>query len=97
MPHFVQCDVEGAEFAVFECPKDTDQAPPVILLNESWAAKSFVNVWRFFEFLGSLVNAQYRFFEIGKAGLTELRSTELDYANVLAVPEHRYSDIEVLA
>ena len=101
VPHFVKCDVEGAELAVFRGARkilDKADAPVILFELNTWAASSFGNrLSDYSEFLGSLVNAKYRFFEIDKAGLTELRSTELDYANVLAVPEHRYSDIEVLA
>ena len=90
-PHFIKCDVEGAELSVFKgAVKMLNRADAPILLFElnTKAALAFgTTTTAYFEFLESLDQPKYSFFEVTKGGLMDLKSREIKYTNVLAIPE----------
>lgn len=91
LPDFIKCDVEGAELLVFSgAVKALDRADAPVILFEvnSKAAEGFGKTSNaYFDFLSSLENPGYVFFNVSAEGIEELRSTELEYTNVVAVPK----------
>lgn len=93
VPQFIKCDVEGAEMAVFRGgvkTLDRDKAPVILFEVNTKAAVAFG--WRtseYFEFLESLKNPKYRFFDVSSTGMDNLHLDMVEYTNVVAVPETR--------
>ena len=91
VPQFIKCDVEGAELSIFKGGLKTlnrVDAPVILFEINALAAKSFgVNTTDYFDLLESLENPAYNFFEVSTKGIEKLRSKEIKYANVVAVPE----------
>lgn len=92
-PGFIKCDVEGAELMVFAGARkilDRADAPVVLFELNRKAAQSFGKTTAdYFEFFGRLEHAQYSFFEVLPEGLKDLRSHDVDYANIAAIPASR--------
>lgn len=93
VPQFIKCDVEGAELSVFRGGIETldrFDAPVILFEVNAKAARSFgSDVREYFEFLESLKNPGYTFFDVSASGIYELRSRTIEYANVIAIPDHR--------
>lgn len=93
IPQFIKCDVEGAELAVFTGATKTlnrMDAPIILFEVNAKAAKSFsTNVKDYFDFLESLENPRYEFFEVLRKGIKVLSLREIEYTNVIAVPEQK--------
>lgn len=91
LPHFIKCDVEGAELSVFRGAVNTLNRvdAPIILfeLNRKAASAFGVTTTAYFDFLESLDKPKYGFFEVTKDGLKDLKSKKIEYANVLAIPK----------
>jgi FkbM family methyltransferase len=90
-PSFIKCDVEGAELTVFRGAAkvlNRHNAPVILFELNSKAAAAFgTTTAAYFEFLESLDQPKYTFFEVTPAGLKELSVGEIEYTNVLALPE----------
>lgn len=90
-PDFIKCDVEGAEISVFHGAKKTLNSPdaPIVMFEVIGRAASafgkrasdYLDVFR------SLDTPRYRLFVIEREGISELVSDDIDYANVVAIPE----------
>jgi len=91
VPNFIKCDVEGAELSVFAGGiKMLDRVDAPILLFEinSGAAHAFDKTSEsYFEFLRKLDKPQYIFFEVLPDRIEELKSSNVNYANILALPQ----------
>lgn len=91
LPHFIKCDVEGAELSVFKGAVNTlnrVDAPILLFELNTKAASAFgTTTTAYFDFLESLDQPKYVFFEVTKDGLRKLKSREIEYTNVLALPE----------
>lgn len=89
--HFIKCDVEGAELAVFLGARemlDRSDAPIMLFEVNRKAAEAFGNKpSSYFDFLTSLEAARFVFFEVLMEGIKPLESVAIEYANILAVPE----------
>lgn len=94
VPHFIKCDVEGAELAVFTGATKTlsrTDAPIILFEVNAKAAKSFsTNVKDYFDFLESLENPRYKFFEVLRTGIKDLSLWEIEYTNVVAIPKQKF-------
>lgn len=94
VPHFIKCDVEGAELSVFKgAVKTLDRADAPILLfelNTKAAAAFGSTTGAYFELLRSLDAAKYSFFEVTPDGVRELTSTDVEYTNVVAIPASKH-------
>ncbi len=93
LPSFIKCDVEGAELRVFSGAKkilDREDAPVVLFELNRKAAESFGGkITQYFDFFETLEHPKYSFFEVLPTGITDLRSREIDYANIVAIPASR--------
>ncbi len=94
LPDFIKCDVEGGEFAVFSGGKttlDRVDAPLVLFEANARAAKGFgLTSTSAKDFLTNLEHPRFKFFELQEAGnLAPLRDSEIQYLNILAVPESK--------
>ncbi len=91
LPDFIKCDVEGAELLVFSGAArslDRVDAPVILFEVNAKAADSFGKTSNaYFDFLSSLEKPGYVFFNVSAGGIEELRSTEIEYTNVVAVPK----------
>jgi len=91
IPEFIKCDVEGAELSIFKgAIKHLNQvSAPIVLfeINPLAAAAFGKTTADYFDFLESLEYPKYKFFEVSLDGIRELKSKEIEYANVVAVPE----------
>jgi FkbM family methyltransferase len=91
VPQFIKCDVEGAELSVFSGALKTlnrTDAPIIMFELNERAARSFgTTVKEYFELLESLDKPKYDFFEVLPNGLKILRSREIEYTNVIAIPK----------
>ena len=91
IPQFIKCDVEGAELSIFNGAKtilNRTDAPVVMFEIIKKAAISFnKNTTDYFDFIESLEKPKYKFYEILPQGIQKLKSRDIDYANILAVPE----------
>lgn len=89
-PQFIKCDVEGAEFGVFNGGRsmlNREDAPILMFELNKQAAKSFgKSTGDYFDLLESLDKPGYRFYEVRGSGIEELRSRDIPYTNVLAIP-----------
>lgn len=89
-PSFIKCDVEGAEPAVFGgAAQILNRADAPVLLFEinSAAASAFGKTSEsYFQILESFENANYNFYEVTSDELKPVNSTQINYANILAVP-----------
>lgn len=90
---FIKCDVEGAEISVFLGARemlDRSDAPILLFEVNRNAAKAFGNEpSSYFDFLKSLESARFVFFEVLMEGIKPLESVEIEYANILAIPESK--------
>lgn len=90
-PQFIKCDVEGAELSIFQgAAKHLDRVDaPVILfeVNPLAAAAFGKETTDYFDFLESLKHPGYKFFEVSLDGIRHLKVKQVEYCNVLAVPE----------
>lgn len=93
LPDFIKCDVEGAELSIFRGGIETlnRAAAPFILFEvNAKAAKAFGKTTTdYFNFLKSFDDAKYTFFEVLADGVRELKPKEIQYTNVVAVPEQK--------
>ncbi len=91
LPQFIKCDVEGSELSVFKGATNTlnRMDAPILLfeLNRKAASAFGTTTTAYFDFLESLEQPKYSFFEVTKDGLIQLKSKEIEYTNVLAVPQ----------
>lgn len=91
VPNFIKCDVEGAELSIFKGAiklLNRIDAPIIMFEVNSRAASAFeVTAPVYFEFLESLENPKYNFFEVTDKGFKKLESREIEFANVVAIPE----------
>lgn len=96
MPDFVKCDVEGAELLIFDGGRiafDRKDAPVILFEIVRRAAAAFGNAPAdYFEMLRSFSDARYEFYEVLPKGMSPLLSTDIEYANVLAVPANRVEE-----
>lgn len=94
VPHFIKCDVEGAELSVFKgAIKTLDRTDaPVLLfeLNTSAAAAFGSTTSEYFDLLRSLKKAEYSFFEVTADGTREFASNDIEYTNVVAIPASKH-------
>lgn len=93
-PDFIKCDVEGAELRVFEGGRRTlsqVDAPIVLFEANECASRGFgVGVSAAKDFLTTLKEPRYRFFEVHAGGkLAELQEVNPSFSNILAVPESK--------
>lgn len=93
-PDFVKCDVEGAELKVLAGARatlDREDAPTILFEANVHTARGFgLTVSSARDFLAALARAQYRFFEVGRAGaLTPSVDLHPVHSNLLAVPASR--------
>lgn len=90
-PQFIKCDVEGAELSVFKGAfKLLNRVDAPILMFEvnAKAAHSFgIDVKDYFALLESFEKAKYNFFEVLPNEVKFLEERELEFTNVIAVPE----------
>jgi len=100
IPDFIKCDVEGAELKVFigaEKTLDREDAPVILFEANIYTVKGFdISVTAAMDFLASLKNARYKFYEQLDDGYSELQYSHKEHANILAVPEgklKRYTTI----
>lgn len=95
VPQFIKCDVEGAELSIFTGGVKTlnrTDAPIIMFEVIAKAAKAYsANVNSYFDILKSLEDSKYLFFEVMSDGIKELKSTEIEYANVVAIPHAKRS------
>lgn len=91
VPKFIKCDVEGAELSIFKGGINTlnrADAPVILFEANALAAKSFgANINDYFDFLKSLENPEYNFFEVTAKGIKKLISMDIEFTNVIAVPK----------
>lgn len=91
VPTFIKCDVEGAELSIFKGGINTlnrADAPVILFEANALAAKSFgANINDYFDFLKSLKNPEYNFFEVTAKGIEKLKAKEIKFENVIAVPK----------
>ncbi|CAN5312370.1 hypothetical protein BH10ACI1_BH10ACI1_07010 [soil metagenome] len=91
VPQFIKCDVEGAELLIFKGSVNTlnrVDAPVILFEANALAAKSFgANITDYFDFLKSLKNPKYSFFEVSTKGLEKLKAKEIEFTNIIAVPK----------
>jgi FkbM family methyltransferase len=93
-PDFIKCDVEGAELRVFEGGVRTlnrVDAPIILFEANECASRGFnVGVSAAKDFLASLKEPHYRFYEIHEGGkLVAMEEVNLTFSNILAVPESK--------
>lgn len=93
VPQFIKCDVEGAELSVFTGAIKTlnrTDAPVIMFEVNAKAAKSFgADVKDYFALLESLEKPKYKFFEVLPEEINILESREIEFKNVIAVPDAR--------
>lgn len=91
IPQFIKCDVEGAELSVFHGGIKTlnrVDAPIIMFEVNAKAAHAFGKTTNsFFNFLESLEQPEYNFFEVLSNGIQKLKSTEIEFTNIVAVPK----------
>lgn len=91
VPDFIKCDVEGAELSVFQSGERTIDRPdaPVILfeVNRQAAAAFGYAADDAISFLKGLKQPRYQFFEVRTDAIVPVSSGDLEYSNILAVPE----------
>lgn len=93
-PDFIKCDVEGAELRVFEGGAMTlnkVDAPIILFEANECASRGFnVGVSAAKDFLASLKEPHYRFFEIEEgAKLSAMQNVNPTFSNILAIPESK--------
>jgi FkbM family methyltransferase len=93
-PDFIKCDVEGAELRVFEGGIRTlsrVDAPIIMFEANECASRGFnVGVSAAKDFLASLKEPHYRFYEILKGGkLLAMQDVNQTFSNILAIPESK--------
>ncbi|MGZ8848149.1 MAG: FkbM family methyltransferase, partial [Pyrinomonadaceae bacterium] len=93
-PDFIKCDVEGAELRVFEGGAGTlnrVDAPIILFEANECASRGFnVAVSAAKDFLASLKEPGYRFYEVHKGGkLLAIESVNPIFSNILAIPESK--------
>jgi len=96
-PHFVKCDVEGAELRVFRGGAgtfDRVDAPIVLFESNVYTSRGFgVGMWDAKEFLANLPRPAYTFFEVrGGGALSADGAFNSVHSNILAVPKARLGD-----
>ncbi len=93
LPSFIKCDVEGAELSVFSGAGkllDRGDAPVVLFELNRKAAKAFGrDTSEYFEYFESLEYPRYSFFEVLPQGLQKLSTRNLEYTNIVAIPESK--------
>lgn len=98
-PQFIKCDVEGAELSVFSGASKTlnkTDAPVIMFEVNAKAAKSFgASVNDYFALLESFEKPKYEFFEVLPEGIKVLKSREIEYTNVMAIPVSKRDLLEV--
>lgn len=97
LPRFIKCDIEGAEFSVFRGGRillDREDAPTLMFELNRLAALAFDSTPSdCLEFLKSIERPNYSFFRITAEGIESLKSSDLDYGNILAVPFRQLGDL----
>lgn len=93
-PDFIKCDVEGAELRVFEGGARTlsrVDAPIILFEANECASRGFnIGVSAAKDFLASLKEPHYRFYEIHEGGrLVAMQNVNPSFSNILAVPESK--------
>lgn len=91
LPDYIKCDVEGAELMVFSGAKeilDREEAPIILFESLEKCSRGFgLEKSAASDFLASLQNPNYQFFEVCKGGeLKPVASSNFDNPNLLAVP-----------
>jgi FkbM family methyltransferase len=90
-PNFIKCDVEGAELTIFSGARemfDSKDAPIVLFELNKLAAASFGHTPEdYLHFFSSLKNPNYSFFQVFRDNIEPMQDWNLDYTNVLAIPE----------
>lgn len=93
IPQLIKCDVEGAELSVFKGASgilNRTDAPIIMFELNANAAKSFgAGVNDYFALIRSFENPNYEFFEILPDGIAKLKSEEIRYTNIAAIPESK--------
>ncbi len=91
VPQFIKCDVEGAELSVFNGGIKTlnrVDAPVIMFELNAKAANAFGKTTNsYFDFLKSLEEPEYNFFEVLPSGIQKLKSIEIEFTNIVAVPK----------
>ena len=97
VPDFIKCDAEGAELSIFRGGEKTlnrSDAPIILFEANAKAAKGFgSNLNSYFDFLTSLSEAKFKFFEVLHTGqIHEFNTEEVEYANVIAIPKLKLAE-----
>ncbi|MEP6704701.1 MAG: FkbM family methyltransferase [Acidobacteriota bacterium] len=92
-PHFIKCDVEGAEMLVFKGGhRSLNRADAPIILFEAnkEASEGFgYGASAAKDYLANLEDAKYVFFQVGSGGKLQPLSEEYTFISILAVPRLR--------
>lgn len=95
-PDFIKCDVEGAEFKVFQGAFDTlnrTDAPIILFEANCYTVRGFgATLSAAKDFLEALVTPHYQMFEVRQGGqLVACETLNPVHSNILAIPESRLS------
>ncbi|MBX3298114.1 MAG: FkbM family methyltransferase [Acidobacteria bacterium] len=97
LPQFIKCDIEGAELSVFKGAQemlDRQDAPVLMFELNRPASVAFGSTPSdCLEFLRSLQEPKYSFFQVSADGIESLQTSNLDFANVLAIPVQRLGEV----
>lgn len=98
-PHFIKCDVEGAELQVFRGAErilNVPDAPVVLFEANPYATRAFgITQWDAMRFLEQLAAPQFTAFMVAPDGRLERPDLSIGRTvNILAVPAHRLSTLQ---